>query len=659
MKLIMVVFLVNTIAIYNSSARRMKNISLDSLAEISVKKETAFSLWMNYIKVGNYIFWTAVPLYVQKEMLIKMAVELGKDVDGLIASDFSHKFDFLDGRALNQLYGYYTKMRRTAVQNFEQLPVYLQEIAADMRGEIQKLTPLAFVSKILEKLDNLPQEKKFPVSYTDVIVDYISRGGGVNWANVPLDVQRNLLEKAAEEMGKSWKDLSFNDFYTKLECFNGYTLARILQYYSGIRKGAENHPQGMPEQIQDKIASLSSDKIKAMTAIDFIRFVLDSEASIVEPIITSEQKKQQLYVNAESIIYLMHEGENIFWAEMPLYIQMQLLQKAIQESEVEFTQIDSKFFYQHFQFLNGRTLQGMFKYLSGEFTKNYSELPEPFHSLITAEELGSIKNGVDFIKHILGIYLAGNKPICQNIQELVDLIEGKDGDINWARVTLPLQKELLNEVAEDLGIEVTVLDEDILKNKSIDLLWGNTLESFYNYYDSLLEKARGNYNSLPIFYRFFVTKEEAANLTTLGFIGKLLGINFESSESTAVIDNDSALDPLNDGIYSPQEKEWISSYFAIKDYHWEVIAKENPLQIAFYVRELAVCAAQAQGGEFKDLWKLLNNRYFGETAVPCLGRPLLSMIRYFGDSHSILNYLEEKGLIDTITEEVRQRLKDE
>jgi len=637
----------------NSSARRIKNISSDSLTEVSVGKEAALDLWMNYIKVGNHIFWSAIPLYVQEEIMEKMAVELGKDVDSLAASDFSRRFDFLGGRTLNKLYEYYMKIRRTAIQDFEQLLPHLKEIVANMRSEIQQLTPIELMRKVL---DNLPEEKELPVSYADVVIDYISRGGRVDWANVPLAAQKNLLEKAAEELGKSWKDLSFNDFFTKLECFNGYRLARIFQYYSGIKKGAENHPQAMPKQIKDRIDSLSSDKIKAMTTIDFIKFVLDSGVSTVELIITAGQKNQQLYASVESIISLMRGGENIFWAEVPLYMQAQLLQKCCEESGVEFDQIGAKFFSQHFDLLNGRTLKGLLQYWSGQFTKDYTKLPELPRSLITKAELRTIKNRVDFIRHILGIYLTGNNPICQNIQELIDLIEEKNGDINWSRVPLPLQKELLNEVTVDLGYKITALDEDILRDKSIGLLWGNTLESFYDYYDSLLKKARRNYDSLSKFYKFFVTREEIANLATLGFIGKLLGINFENSELTANDNNDPVLDSFNDNIYSAQEKKWIKGYSEIKDYYWEEIAQKHPQQIAFYVRELAVYVAKTRGDDFKDLWDLLQERNFREIKIPCLDHTLLSLLHFFGDKYSILIFLENNNLLDEITQGVKERL---
>jgi len=650
-KLIVVILLFSAIPIYNSSARRAKDIPLDSLVEISVGKEAALNLWMDYIKNSDYISWSVVPFYVQKGLLRRMAKELGKNAGTLTAADFSRKFNFLDGRRLGALCDYYRTLRRTAIKNPEQLADPVRKIIFGRKSGILQLTAAAFISKFLE---NSPQESNYPISYTDMIINYISRGGKVNWDSTSFTVQRNLLERGAEEFGKPWREMLMNDFSIKLKFLNGYELAGMFQYYIRIKKAAENNSQIMPEQIKGRISSLNAEQIKSMTTADFIKFVLDSNISAAEFIITVEQKKQQLYANTGSVISLMREGKNIFWAEVPLYIQAQLLEKAIQELGIEFTQIDGKFFQQHFQFLNGRTLNGVFKYWSGKLIKDYSKLPEPFHSLITAKELKNISNRVDFVKHILGIYLTENKPICRNIQELIDLIVEKGGNINWAKIPLSLQKELLDEVADDSGYEITALDEYVLRNKSIDLLWGNTLESFYNYYDGLISKAGRDYNSLPKFYKFFITKEDAVNLAALGFIGELLDIDFDSIDPAPEAQGDYS----DDVAYTEEEEQWIKGYLAIKDHHWENVVKENPSQIAFYVRELAIYIA-LQDGEFKDLWKLLNNRYCREMVVPCLKKPLFNMMKYFGDSYSILKYLEKRELIDIVTEEVRKRIENE
>ncbi len=197
------------------------------------------------------------------------------------------------------------------------------------------------------------------------------------------------------------------------------------------------------------------------------------------------------------------------------------------------------------------------------------------------------------------------------------------------RWTKELFLERLRSVAARLGtISTAIIKDDPEGYKLYKEFYNHRAEWGYNSWDDLKKDA----------FSLVLEEEET-----------------QHEETPVVIEGSSEVE--NQG--SEEEAEWIKAYPAITRFlSWADICKTNPKQIAFYVRELAVCVARENGGEFEDLRSLLTSRHFQETTVPCLGRSLIRMFNFFDNScYAVLSYLDKEGLLESVTEEARERLK--
>lgn len=158
--------------------------------------------WLVYIGSHNIFSWKNIPAFVQKEILLSAAHELGYTHPIFMTNeDFSRKFKRIHHKSLTGLYTYYRNQ-------FD-----------GVRGSILK--------SMCECLD-------IPIRDEDWIV--YATGGQVNifWEIVPKEILRRLLFTAARYQGYSNpRMMSVDDLKTKIPALNGFSLYSFASRYFG------------------------------------------------------------------------------------------------------------------------------------------------------------------------------------------------------------------------------------------------------------------------------------------------------------------------------------------------------------------------------------------------------------------------------------------
>lgn len=410
----------------------------------------------------------------------------------------------------------------------------------------------------------------------------------------------------------------------------------------------------------------------------------------------------------EVIRKLSSDEEIVFWEDVPLSVQRQLLERVAGELNIDITRITRDTLVKHFNFIKGKTLGGIYTYYSNLLKKAREDpdvLPADIRTKIPLEDI-SIINTMQFMFKILDI---STERAEFTIEEVIDILSSDERHMRWDYVPFEVQQQLLVKAAGELGIDITMFEAHHFLTE-FSFLKHHTLEVMYKYYRRILMEAREDFNSLSQKFKNRVDEQEIGDLNTMQFMRKILrfpyyvtrsigerihlyryriGLTQEELAKRIGLQDASVIDDLEQGKdypemrflelladtmcidvhllvtgktdpynYTAEEKIWIAdSAKSLNDWQWRKIAEENPRQIAFYVRELAIYIALLEG-TFRDIWDLSGNpRYFRDVTVPCLGRTLIALARAFDGVYPILKFLETKGLIESINEEVRERLK--
>jgi two-component sensor histidine kinase len=347
---------------------------------------------------------------------------------------------------------------------------------------------------------------------------------------------------------------------------------------------------------------------------------------------------------------LRSDKNHVRWRNVPFAVQLELLKIAAEEWGIDIWKINSF----HLQFrklslLGGRTLRPLYLYYRRLYKKaldNVEELSPEIRRAVEDLELEGLGT-MEFMRRVLGIYHY------YDYNEVVKVLSS-NRKVDWDLVPFEVKRKLLlSAVREWQG----VLHAERFSYR-LDFLGGGKLFSLYEYYKERLKQGKRNYRALPPEIRDRLSEEEFRRIkNTTQFIKAIFSLQLEKLERTR-----RKLQLMEDtfgqeGEFSKEEVEWIREYRnAYDESFWKKMVERNPRQIAFYVRELAIEVAK-KNQKFTGLWEdLLSNRVFREYQVPVLGMSLAKMLNYFGDAYAILKYLEEKGLISEIEEEVRQRL---
>lgn len=601
------------------------------------------NMLIGLLQQGEEIDWRRVFISAQRALLEKVADELGKDVSEITWEDYTQRFNFLSGNSLKSFRDFYYQMLTKARQEFESLPSHIKERIR--KEELDEITPAEFILRIL-RLDSSYQ------SLEELIKDLSSGRRYIPWHKVPLELQRRLLELAAQELGVDLASLSYFHFQKDLSFLSNRSLLNMYRFYSTLLQRTKKNFAILPGVFKER---LTPEGVRKITPIQFIKKILNIPISPKE---TLGVKNADLYGTTEGVIKLAYQGKRIYWSKIALSVHRNIILLAAEELGVTPASFGSQHFSHHFQFLNGRTLEGLRQFYSDRFFKDYLELPERFREIIDQESYQRVENVSDFIRVILGLS-PSESPICENLEELLSLYRHRNGEIDWGKVPIRVQRQLLEIAAQELNVELGEIDENILQKKSLSFL-GGTLGGFYRYYGALLEQARRDYISLPQVFKLYLRREEVDDFEPIDLIRRVLEItpNFIipklRSASLSFIGTGSDLEG-----YTPQELEWIKGYkYILHEELWKEIAKDNPEQIAFYVKLLAKTVIEQEEVKFTGLWDLLNsNRLFEQVPMRDLdNRSLKSLLNYFRDSWSILRFLEEKGLIEKTEEEIYQWL---
>jgi hypothetical protein len=357
----------------------------------------------------------------------------------------------------------------------------------------------------------------------------------------------------------------------------------------------------------------------------------------------------------EVIRKLSINGKKFLWRNVPLEIQRQLLQLAAEELNIDIRAITSTILVRHeFRFLNGHTLNGMYYYyydLLRNARENFGTLPQEIRDKITVFEIQRLTT-IQFIRRILADY--------QSVDEVTkDLSTGKT--IDWRMVPLEIQRRLLTIAMRELGKDIDKIYWSDF-TCGYRFLNGRSLRGFHTYYAEILHKGKLDYRTLPRQIQDKISETDLQKIkNTMQFIRAVLDIPYPEGIFWRARGKRAPRIPrvdLKGADYTLEERRWIAEYQRIVDEsRWGEISRENPKQIAFYVRELAICVASSLGG-FGTIWDiLLDDNLFRYTTVPCLDSTLVKLLNWFGDAYSILKFLEDQGLIEEINNQVRKRLK--
>lgn len=457
-------------------------------------EDTKLEDWITYIQNNNIFSWKNIPMEVQREVLLRACKELGYPHPIFINNDdFSNKFEFLKGKSLTGFYTYFLRLnddiRGSAIKNMCKLlkiniteKTWIKYIISDSISTFWDIVPKEVIRSILFKAaeelgytnprmlssQDIKKEIKFlkgmsfysfvsrffkldrngtrsidficdeyevpPLTYEEWIF-MVSNYQNLRWNLVPEEYIGKILIERALEVGKeNPRMLKYDDIKQPSQFLNGKNLASLYAYYG-------------------KLAGENSHTIEN----DIIDYICD-RTNI--PAMTVEQWISQI----------CEENSKTSWEQAPTHFVKELLLKAADELKLKSPRLMgyNDFCNTRFNFLNGKTLSGLYYHYSLKVSGDYSNVSKNiFDSL-----------GIDRITVGDWIGLIASTPMTR-----------------WESIPIRVQRNIVIKAAQEMGIS----HPRLMGNKDfygyrLKFLNNKTLSGFHQYYASMIEGSEQRIN---------------------------------------------------------------------------------------------------------------------------------------------------------------------
>lgn len=194
-----------------SPSARTATVDADRARFRRVLRETVLSEDIPFFEVHlqavrrGWVVWRTIPSEVQRRFVQMLAAEHSKAPQELNTNDFYQPLKFLNGGMLSGLLNNY--QQRYGVRPREAVVRLLRDLQLLSTPAVEP--PRGTTSSVLEDL----------------------RRGHVFWDAVPRDVQRQLVETAARELGRSPSEMRVTDFLQPIKALHNRSLGGLLGYY--------------------------------------------------------------------------------------------------------------------------------------------------------------------------------------------------------------------------------------------------------------------------------------------------------------------------------------------------------------------------------------------------------------------------------------------
>jgi hypothetical protein len=279
--------------------------SIDYICDEYNVPELAYEEWLYMVANHSNLRWNLVPEDYIGRILTARALELGKENPRMLKyEDLRQSSSLLKGKNLASLYSYYGKLSEEEIEAVE----------TDIINYMCNRTGIP------------------PLSVTQWITT-VTEGAKIFWELIPITVIKELLIRAAEELGlKSPRLMGYNDFCNKrYDLLNGKTLSGLYYNFS--------------LRISGDYSSVS-------------RFIFDSVG--IEKLMVSDW------------ISLISNTPMTRWESIPVRVQRNILIKASQEMGVNHPRLmgNRDFYTYRLKFLNNKTLSGFHQYYASMIEGN-------------------------------------------------------------------------------------------------------------------------------------------------------------------------------------------------------------------------------------------------------------------------------------------------
>lgn len=423
------------------------------------------------ISAGERIVWSDIPADVVRGIIEKISEEVEIPASMFTRREFLIKLNTLGGNSINTLYEY----------------------VRSAKGKNKK-----------PSIDFLLEQTGITAT-TDDTIHALRMDRIVSWERVRDEVKREILEKAAKEIGIPSFILSQKDLLTThFEFLDGRTLSSIYKLAQkekgrvsketllfflekvGIKVTFDDVVAGMqqskrfirwelipPETVRELLhhaamerdipASMMSAKHLERGRLDFLmgknlRGLI--EYTIVKHGVTEKQAVNLLLEDAgisatvEDVITTLKKDERVYWNRVPPSVTLSLLGLAANDIGIPVSMLGPRdLFKKPLEFLDGKTLGKLY-----------------WDAYFDQERKG--KPPVSFIYEKLGI-----KPSTDDVIAVIK----SERMIFWDRVPSEVIVDLFNRASEETGIPVSLLGTRDLLYRNFSFLGGKSLRRLYEH----------------------------------------------------------------------------------------------------------------------------------------------------------------------------------
>lgn len=444
-------------------------------------EETKLEDWINYIKTNNIFSWNNIPLEVKKEVLLRACNELGYPHPIFINNDdFAKKFKFLNNKALTGFYTYYLKLsndiRGSAIKNMCRLlnieiseDIWIQYITNESISTFWDIVPKDIVRKLLFKAaDALGFTNPRMMSSQDIKVelDFLNGMSFYSFASRFFKIDRNgvrSIDYICDEYDVP--DLVYDEWLYMVRNYSNLRWQLIPEEYIGkiiteraLELGKENPRMLRYDDLKQpskflkgkNLASLYTyyGKLEEVISTDIINYICDRTGIV------------PLTIN--QWIVVVTEGGKVFWELIPEDVIKELLTKAADELTLKSPRLMgyNDFCNIRYNFLNGKTLSGLYYHYSLKFSGDYSSVSKYIFDSVGIDKLTLS----DWINSI------ANAPMCR-----------------WESVPIRVQRNILIKASQEMGINhPRLMGNREFYTHRLKFLNNKTLSGFHQYYASMI-----------------------------------------------------------------------------------------------------------------------------------------------------------------------------